>query len=158
MAEATKNWEHPVVFTEEDIERISQQTPFIGNFAPNGIHKMEALSQNGGTPIILRYMLENGYLNGSQMTLTGKTLGEELLKIDALEYKTQISALLAKNIILPFKQPFLDRGHLVLLQGNMGSGWTKVSNAGLEEFRGKAVVFESEQDFLKNYQTRGIQV
>lgn len=46
MAEATKNWEHPIKFTEADIERISQETPFIANLAPNGEHRMQALSEN----------------------------------------------------------------------------------------------------------------
>lgn len=65
--------------------------------------------------------------------------------------------MLEEGIIRTFENPYLDRGHLVYLRGNMGAGWTKVSNAGLEEFRGKAVVFDNEQDFLANYQTRGIQ-
>lgn len=156
MAQATKNWEHRVHLTEEDIERISRATPFIANLAPNGSHRMQALAENGGTPTVLRYMLEHGHLDGSQRTLTGKTLQEELMKLDQWEYQKNLDALFAQEILKPFDTPYLDRGHLVYLQGNMGGGWTKVSNAGLEEFRGKAVVFENEQDFLVNYQNRGI--
>lgn len=156
MAEATKNWEYPIHFSEADIERISRETPFIANLAPNGEHRMQALSENGGTPTILRYMLEHDHLDGNQLTLTGKALHEELMAINKEEYEKNLHALFKKNILRPFDQPFLDRGHLVYLDGNMGSGWTKVSNAGLEEFRGKAVVFEDEQDFLMNYQTRWI--
>jgi len=156
MAQATKNWENPVEFTEVDIERISKETPFIGNLSPNGEHRMKALSDNGGTPTILRYMLENGHLDGSQKTLTGKTLEEELNNLDDEEYNKNIKALLEKNIIKPFEDPFLNRGHLVYLDGNMWGGWTKVSNAGLSTFEWEAVVFESEDDFLKNYLNKWI--
>ncbi len=101
-------------------------------------------------------MLEYGHLDGIQETLTGKTLREELMKLDPSEYQKNLDALFAEEILKPFDTPYLDRGHLVYLQGNMGGGWTKVSNAGLEEFRGRAIVFENEQDFLANYQHRGI--
>ncbi len=90
------------------------------------------------------------------MTLTGRTLREELMSLDRATYEENLKKLFEKNILKPFETPFLDRGHLVYLDGNMGGGWTKVSNAGLEEFRGTAIVFESEQDFLMHYQSRDI--
>lgn len=156
MAESTKNWKHPIIFTEEDIERISKETPFLANLAPNGEHRMQILSEHWGTPAILRYMLEHGHLDWSQYTLTGKTLSEELMHIDQDEYMHHLESLFSLGIMKPFESPYLDRGHLIFLTGNIGSGWTKVSNAWLEEFRGKAVVFESETDFLAHYQECGI--
>lgn len=80
---------------------------------------MQALSENGGTPTVLRYMLEHGHLDGDQITLTGRTIREELMSLDQSEYEHHLQALFEKNILKPFETPFLDRGHLVYLDGNM---------------------------------------
>lgn len=64
-------------------------------------------------------MLENGHLDGEQVTLTGRTLRDELMSLDEDEYKKNLQALFEKNILHPFHTPFLHRGHLVFLDGNM---------------------------------------
>jgi dihydroxy-acid dehydratase len=138
-----------IPFTEEDIERISAQTPFLGDLMPSGQYRMAHIDQAGGTPQVLRYMLENGHLDGNARTITGRTLGEDL---EGITYKKD--KLLKSGVIAPFDKPRLDRGHLVLLQGNIGTGWTKVSGSGLEPYEGRAVVFESQADFIENWGTR----
>ena len=136
-------------FTEQDFERVSSQTPFIGNLMPSGVYRMKDISEAGGTPAILRYMLENGYLDGNVKTLTGRTLGEDLSRINYDKDR-----LLKSGVIASFDNPYLTRGHLVMLKGNLGTGWTKISGSGLKPYEGRAVVFESEADFHENWEEK----
>lgn len=144
MAKAGK-----IDFTEDDFERVSRETPFIGNLMPSGVYRMKELSEAGGTPTVLRYMLENGYLDGNVMTISGRYLGEELENIIYDEDK-----LLKSGVITSFHEPHLDRGHLVLLRGNIGTGWTKVSGSGIQSYEGSAVVFDSEAEFHEQWGER----
>lgn len=136
-------------FTEEDFERVASKTPFIGNLMPSGIYRMKDLSEAGGTPAVLRYMLENGHLDGDALTLTGRPIGEELGRI-----KYDKDRLLRSGVIKPFDEPYLERGHLVMLKGNLGTGWTKISGSGTKAYEGRAVVFANEADFHQNWQER----
>ena len=136
-------------FTEADFERVSRDTPFIGNLMPSGIYRMKDISEAGGTPAILRYMLDNGHLDGNALTLTGRPIGEELQRISYDKDR-----LLKSGVIVPFEQSYLGRGHLVMLKGNLGTGWTKISGSGLEPYEGRAVVFESESDFHSHWQEK----
>jgi len=136
-------------FTEGDFERVSKETPFLGDLMPSGQYRMLDINLAGGTPQVLRYMLDSGHLDGNTRTITGRTLGEDLRGI---EYDKD--RLLKSGIISPFDNPKLDRGHLVLLQGNLGTGWTKISGSGTAIYEGKAVVFENQRDFMENYAER----
>jgi len=94
-------------------------------------------------------MLDNGHLDGNALTLTGRPIGEELGRINYDKDK-----LLRNGVIAPFEKPYLPRGHLVMLRGNLGTGWTKISGSGLAPYEGKAIVFESESDFHEHWQER----
>lgn len=136
-------------FTEADFERISKETPFISNLMPSGEYRMADLSRIGGTPAMLKYMLDNGHLDGSAKTLTGRTIAEDLANI---EY--DIDAMVKSKVIKPFEDPILARGHLVLLNGNLGTGWTKISGSGDAPFEGRAVVFDSESEFHEKWEEK----
>lgn len=136
-------------FTEADFERISKETPFISNLMPSGEYRMADLARIGGTPAMLKYMLDNGHLDGSAKTLTGLTIAEDLASI---EY--DIDAMVKSNVIKPFSDPILARGHLVLLEGNLGIGWTKISGSGDAPFEGRVVVFDSESDFHDKWEDK----
>lgn len=144
MARAAK-----IDFKEKDFERISSQTPFIGNLMPSGENRMKDISESGGTPAILRYMLESGHLNGDALTLTGRPIGEELSRIEYDKDK-----LLKSGVIKSFDEPYLPRGHLVMVNGNLGTGWTKISGSGLKPYEGRAVVFDSEADFHAHWEEK----
>lgn len=138
-----------IPFTEDDIEKIMRETPFLGDLMPNGIYRMHDLSMAGGTPQVLKYMLKHGHLDGNARTLTGKTIGEDLEAI-----ADESDKLLKSGVISSFDNPRLQRGHLVLLKGNMGTGWTKVSGAGLQPFDGKAVYFVDQRDYMETWNER----
>lgn len=144
MAKAAK-----IDFTENDFERVSKETPFIGNLMPSGVYRMKDLSEAGGTPAVLRYMLDNGHLDGNIMTITGRNLGEQLEKINYDKDR-----LLKSGVVASFDEPLLERGHLVLLKGNIGTGWTKVSGSGIKAYEGSAVVFDSEAEFHEEWGER----
>lgn len=146
MARAAK-----IPFYEYNFEEVSKKTPFLGNLMPSGVYRMKDLSEAGGTPAILKYMLENNHLDGNVRTITGKTLGEDLEQISYNKDK-----LLKSGVIASFDNPRLERGHLVLLNGNLGTGWTKISGAGTESYEGKAVVFDSQAEFFREWDERVI--
>jgi len=135
-----------ISFDENDFEDISRKTPFLGNLMPSGQFRMKDLSKVGGTPAILRYMLESGHLDGNVRTITGRTLGEDLEHIDYDRDK-----LLGSGVIASFNKPKLERGHLVKLSGNLGKGWTKISGSGDASYEGRAVVFNSQREFLDTW-------
>jgi len=138
-----------ISFSESDFERISRETPFLGNLMPSGTYRMKDLSEAGGTPAVLRYMLDNNHLDGNVRTITGKTLGEDLERIVYCKDR-----LLSSEVISSFDNPKLERGHLVFLQGNLGNGWTKVSGSGMESYEGRAVVFNSQAEFFREWNER----
>jgi dihydroxy-acid dehydratase len=136
-------------FTEGDFERVASETPFIANLMPSGKYRMKDLSEAGGTPAVLQYMLDEGHLDGDMLTLTGRPIWEDLSK---LSYDK--SRLLSSDVIQPFKTPYLNRSHLVLVEGNLGSGWTKISGAGDGLYEGRAVIFENEAHFNETWENK----
>jgi dihydroxy-acid dehydratase len=129
-----------VEFTLEDFQRVSDRTPLIADLKPSGKYLMEDVHGVGGTPAIMKYLLENGFLHGDCMTATGKTLAENLADVEAMEFEDQ-------DVIFPTDKALKSSGNLQILYGNLAEegAVAKISgNEGLK-FEGKAVVYDGEQ-------------
>lgn len=128
-----------VEWSLDDFQRISDRTPFLADLKPSGQYLMEDLSNVGGTPAVLKYLLEYGFLHGDCMTVTGKTLAENLAALPAFDTDQQV----VKGIDDPIK----DSGHIRILRGNLAADGCVAKITGKEglSFTGKARVFDSEQ-------------
>ena len=134
-------------FTINDFQKISEQTPFLADLKPSGKFLMEDLHNVGGVPAVMKYMLENDLLNGDCMTVTGKTIKENLEDVKTLDFN--------QNVIKPISAPIKDTGHIRILYGNIATNGSVAKITGKEglKFSGKAIVFDSEQeanDGIKN--------
>ena len=125
-------------FTIDDFDEISKNTPFLADLKPSGKHLMEDLHKIGGIPSVMKYMLENGYLNGSCLTVTGKTIEENLNNVKPLLSK--------QKIIRSFDTPIKNKGHIKILYGNLAKEGSVAKITGKEgvRFEGSARVFDGE--------------
>ncbi|MBR74725.1 MAG: dihydroxy-acid dehydratase [Dehalococcoidaceae bacterium] len=121
----------------DDFQNFSDKTPFIANLKPSGDFLMEDLHNMGGTPVLMKYMLENGYLHGDCLTVTGKTLEENLKSV-----KNSIDS----KIIKSFEKPIKNSGHIQVLYGNIApeGAVAKITGKEGEIFEGLAKVYENE--------------
>ncbi|MFD2725229.1 dihydroxy-acid dehydratase [Hyunsoonleella rubra] len=129
-------------FTLEDFQRVSDRTPLIGDLKPSGKYLMEDVHGIGGIPAVMKYLLEKGYLHGDCLTVTGKTLAENLADVEPLEFEDD------QDVIYPADKALKPSGNLQILYGNLATegAVAKISgNEGLV-FEGKAVVYNSEQE------------
>ena len=134
-------------FSIDDFQEISDSTPFLADLKPSGKFLMEDLHNVGGIPAVMKYMLENNLLNGDCMTVTGKSISENLNDVKPLK-KDQ-------KIINPISNPIKKSGHIRILYGNIAYKGSVAKITGKEglTFTGKAIVFDSEQeanDGIKN--------
>jgi dihydroxy-acid dehydratase len=129
-------------FSLEDFQRVSDRTPLIADLKPSGTYLMEDVHGVGGTPAVMKYLLEKGYLHGDCMTVTGKTLAENLSEVKALSFEED------QQVIYPAEQALKKSGNLQVLFGNLATEGAVAKISGKEGnlFRGKAVVFDSEQE------------
>lgn len=127
-----------IKLTIDDIQRLSDITPVLADLKPSGKSLMEDLHNVGGTPAVLKYMLEHGMLHGDCMTVTGKTVAENLAELPS--FKT------GQEIFLPKEKAIKTSGHLQVLYGNLAEqgAVAKISGHEGEFFEGPAVVFEDE--------------
>ena len=127
-----------VEFTLKDFQRISEETPFLADLKPSGKYLMEDVHRVGGIPAVLKYLLSHGLLHGDCLTVTGKTLAENLNEIDDLE--------VGQNVIKPIEKPIKKTGHLRMLYGNLAPQGSVAKITGKEglKFTGKAKVFNGE--------------
>lgn len=125
-------------FTLKDFQNISDNTPFLADLKPSGQYLMEDLHAVGGIPAVLKYLLKKGLLHGDCLTITGKTLAENLLDVPDLEE--------GQEIIKPLENPIKTTGHLRMLYGNLAKDGSVAKITGKEglSFVGKAKVFEGE--------------
>jgi dihydroxy-acid dehydratase len=128
-----------VSITQEDFQRISDKTPLIADLKPSGKYLMEDLHKIGGVPAVMKYLLKNGYLHGDCITVTGKTVKENLESIPDLDFTKQ-------DIILPFEKAIKATGHLQILYGNLAAKGSVAKITGKEgdRFKGPARVFNGE--------------
>ena len=126
----------------DDFQNFSNKTPFIANLKPSGDFLMEDLHNMGGTPALMKYMLENGYLHGDCLTVTGKTLEENLKNV-----KNSIDS----KIIKSFEKPIKNSGHIQVLYGNIApeGAVAKITGKEGEIFEGYAKVYENEFEAIK---------
>ena len=129
-----------IEFTLEDFQRVSDRTPLIADLKPSGKYLMEDVHSIGGTPAIMKYLLQEGYLHGECLTVTGKTLAANLADVKAMEFDEQ-------DVIYPKDKALKSSGNIQIIYGNLAleGAVAKISgNEGLL-FEGKAVVYDGEQ-------------
>jgi dihydroxy-acid dehydratase len=127
-----------IELTIDDIQKLSDSTPVLADLKPSGKSLMEDLHNIGGVPAVMKYMLENNLLHGDCLTVTGKTIAENLENTPSLKE--------GQSIILPMDAPIKTSGHLQILYGNLAEKGSvaKISGHEGEYFEGPAVVFEDE--------------
>lgn len=132
-----------VPFTQDDFQVISDKVPVLADFKPSGKYLMQDLHQYGGIPSVMKYLLQRGLLHGDCMTVTGKTIAENLANVPDLDFDKQ-------QIIRPLENPLKQTGHLQILYGNLAEGGSvaKISGKEGEKFTGPARVFDGEHDLI----------
>jgi len=127
-------------FTLDDFQRISDKTPFIADLKPSGKYLMEDLHEIGGIPIVLKYLLDSGFLHGDCLTITGKSLKENLNNVEVLKFD--------QDVIRPIEKPIKPTGHIRILYGNLAEEGSVAKITGKEglQFTGPAKVYDSEED------------
>ena len=133
-----------VAITQDDFQKISDRVPVLADLKPSGTYLMEDLHNIGGTPAVMKYLLQKKMLHGECLTVTGKTIEENLKNVPDLNFDTQ-------KVFLPVENPVKATGHLQILYGNLAEGGSvaKISGKEGEQFEGPARVFDGEHDLLK---------
>lgn len=128
--------------TLADVQAVSDRVPLLGDLKPSGRFVMEDLHRAGGTPAVLKYLLERGLLDGSPMTVTGKTLAENLAELPGLVE--------GHEVVLPIERPLKASGHITILEGSLAPEGAVAKLTGKEglRFDGTAKVFDSEEEML----------
>jgi dihydroxy-acid dehydratase len=132
-----------VELTQDDFQNIGDRVPVLADFKPSGKYLMEDLHQYGGVPAVMKYLLKSGLLHGDCLTVTGKTIAENVADAPDLNFDEQ-------DIILPIDNPYKATGHLQILYGNLAEGGSvaKISGKEGEKFVGKARVFDGEKELI----------
>jgi len=132
----------------DDFQRISDKTPFIADLKPSGTYLMEDLFHAGGIPAVMKFLLKENYLDGNCLTVTGKTVGENLEEVPDLKKGQQI--------IHAFDNPIKKKGHIQILYGNLAEkgAVAKITGKEGELFSGPARVFENECDAIEGIRTQ----
>ena len=127
-----------IEFNLDDFQKISDKTPYIANLKPSGKYLMEDLHEIGGIPVILKYLLDAGFLHGDCLTVTGKSLEENLRSVETLSFD--------QDVVMPVENPIKKSGHIQILYGNLAQKGSVAKISGKEglHFKGKAKVFDSE--------------
>ncbi len=135
-----------VTFTIDDFQEISDRTPFIADLKPSGKYVMEDLYNAGGVPAVQKLLIKHGLLDGSCMTVTGKTLAENVEELPGL--------LEEQMVIHPLSDPIKKNGHLQILYGNLAPEGSVAKITGKEgtKFTGTAKVYDSEEESLEGIQ------
>ncbi|MEN9326219.1 MAG: Dihydroxy-acid dehydratase [Bacteroidota bacterium] len=140
-----------VKITQDDFQRISNKTPLIADFKPGGNYLMQNLHEKGGVPMVLKYLMSKGMLHKNCLTVTGKTMAENLENIIDINFDDQ-------NIIKPIESPIKSTGHLQILYGNLATNGSvaKITGKEGEFFKGPARVFDGEQELIKGIEDKKI--
>jgi dihydroxy-acid dehydratase len=132
-----------VPLTIDDFQTVSDRIPFLADLKPSGQYVMEDLHNVGGTPAVMKYLLEHGLLDGDCMTVTCKTVAENLQDLPGLQA--------GQDVFHDLSDPIKETGHIQILKGNLAPGGSVAKITGKEglQFTGPAKVFDSEEDMLK---------
>ncbi len=141
-----------IKLTFDDFTRVTCRTPHIADMTPGGRYVMEDLDNIGGVPVVMKTLLDAGLLHGDVMTVTGKTLKQNLKGVkNAQQLKGQ-------DVVHPVKKPLRSSGGMVILKGNLAPEGCVVKVAGVSKLKhtGPARVFDTEQDCMAVVAKRGI--
>jgi dihydroxy-acid dehydratase len=132
----------------EDFQNISNSTPVLGDLKPSGTYLMEDLHEIGGVPAVMKYLVKVGLIDGDCLTVTGKTIAENVADAVDLDFETQ-------KIIFPVENPIKETGHLQMLYGNLATkgAVAKISGKEGEKFTGPARVFDGEKSLMAGIQS-----
>ncbi|MCS3902872.1 dihydroxy-acid dehydratase [Methylohalomonas lacus] len=135
----------------DDFQAVSNRTPYLADLKPSGQYVMEDLQHIGGTPAVLKMLLDNDMIDGDCITVTGKTLAENLKDLPGLKQD--------QPIIRPLDNPYQKSGHIQILKGNLAPGGSVAKITGKEglSFTGPARVFDAEENMLKALEEGRIQ-
>ncbi len=131
-----------VKLSVDDFQALSDRVPFIADLKPSGRYVMEDVHKVGGTPAVMKYLLEKGLLHGDCLTVTGKTVAENLRDLPGLKS--------GQEVILPLEKSIKPTAHIQILKGNLAPGGSVAKITGKEGllFKGPARVFDCEEDML----------
>lgn len=137
-----------VKLNQDDFQKVSDKIPVLADFKPSGKYLMQDLHEHGGIPAVMKYLLKKKLLHGECLTVTGKTLAENLEAVPELDFESQ-------KIIHPLENPIKKTGHLQILYGNLAEGGSvaKISGKEGEQFKGPARVFDGEQKLIAGIQS-----
>lgn len=140
-----------VSLTIDDFQAFSDRVPYLADLKPSGHYVMEDLHRVGGTPAVLQYLLHQGLLHGDCLTVTGKTMAENLAGVPGLSE--------GQDIVRPVDRPIKATGHIRILRGNLAPGGAVAKVTGKEglTFQGPARVYDSEEDMLRALERKEIQ-
>ena len=131
-----------VPLTIDDFQRTSDRVPYLADLKPSGRFVQEDLHQVGGTPAVMKYLLEQDLINGECLTVTGSTVAENLSALPGLAAD--------QEVLMPIERPIKKTAHIQILKGNLAPGGSVAKITGKEglKFSGPARVFDSEEDML----------
>jgi dihydroxy-acid dehydratase len=133
-----------------DFQEVSDRIPFLADLKPSGQYVMEDLHEVGGTPAVLGMLLEQGVLNGECLTVTGKTMAENLADVPGLAE--------GQRIVQPWSQPIKETGHITIMRGNLAPDGAVAKITGKEglRFTGIAKVYDGEEDMIRSFERNEI--
>src|ERR1700744_5481764 len=137
-----------VKLTQDDFQEVSNRIPVLADMKPSGKYMMEDLHNIGGTPAVMKYCYDQGWLHSHCLTVTGKTIAENLAGVKPLDFEDQ-------KIIFPVENPIKATGHLQILYGNLAEGGSVAKITGKEgtSFEGPARVFDGEFELIHGIQS-----
>ncbi|MCO6498318.1 MAG: dihydroxy-acid dehydratase [Chitinophagaceae bacterium] len=137
--------------TQKDFQRISDATPMLSDFKPSGKYLMQDLHEHGGIPAVMKYLLNRGKIKGDCLTVTGKTIAENLADVKELDFNSQ-------KIVHSFEDPIKPTGHLQILYGNLAplGSVAKITGKEGEKFTGPARVFDGEHHLIEGINSHQI--
>lgn len=137
-----------VKLTQDDVQSVSNRIPVLVDMKPSGKYLMEDLHKVGGVPAVMKYLLNIGLIDGTCLTVTGKTIAENLANVPAPDFDAQ-------KIIMPVEKPVKATGHLHILYGNLAEGGSvaKITGKEGERFEGPARVFDGEFELIDGIQS-----
>jgi dihydroxy-acid dehydratase len=141
-----------VAITLDDFQRISDVTPFLADLKPSGRFVMEDVQNIGGTPGVIKFMIDNGLFDGNQLTVTGKTHSENLAAMNHPGLTP------GQEIIRPLSDPIKKTGHLLMMYGNLcpGGAVAKITGKEGETFTGTARVYDNEPSMMRGLENKEI--
>jgi len=139
-----------VPLTIDDFQKVSDRVPYLADLKPSGRWVQEDLHNIGGTPAVMKYLLEKKFLDGDCITVTGKTISQNLEKLPGLKQ--------GQSIIHTVEKPLKSSGHIQILRGNLATGGAVAKITGKEglRFSGPAKVYDSEEDMLHGLEQKQI--